>query len=80
MLTSEVHAAAVPNMCADTNHPLQMEGFNDVVAFDEIIDNSIRAQAATITFGVVAAGSGAVDGLACLDDGVSVGIKSVMPL
>lgn len=55
-----------------------MEGFNDVVALDEIIDNSIRAQAATISVSVVAAESGAVNGLACLDDGVSVGIRSAV--
>ena len=42
-----------------------------VVAFDEVIDNSIRAGASVISFGLIDAGNGVVKGLVCKDNGVS---------
>jgi hypothetical protein len=47
-----------------------MEGFSVVVAFDEVIDNSIRANARCIQAELVSDG-GPVLGLVCSDDGVS---------
>lgn len=49
----------------------QMEGFSEVVAFDEVIDNSIRANATCITAKLLDSGGGLVTGLVCSDDGVS---------
>jgi hypothetical protein len=50
---------------------LQMEGLNVVVAFDEVIDNSIRANATCITLQLQQDNSGTVTRLECNDDGVS---------
>lgn len=50
---------------------LQMEGFSVVVAFDEVIDNSIRANATCIKAELVVSDGGLVLGLVCSDDGVS---------
>lgn len=46
-----------------------MEGLNVVVAFDEVIDNSIRANARHITYASIDRG-GRVTGLVAKDDGV----------
>jgi hypothetical protein len=48
-----------------------MEGLNVVVAFDEVIDNSIRAGAKRVAFKLQTDGGGLVTGLECQDDGVS---------
>lgn len=50
---------------------MQMEGFNVVVAFDEVIDNSIRANATCIKMQLLQDAAGRVTGLVCNDDGVS---------
>lgn len=49
----------------------QMEGFTEIVAFDEVIDNSIRANATCITAKLLDNTGGLVTGLVCSDDGVS---------
>jgi hypothetical protein len=48
-----------------------MEGFSVVVAFDEVIDNSIRANATCIKAELVVKDVGLVLGLVSSDDGVS---------
>jgi hypothetical protein len=48
-----------------------MEGLSEVMAFDEVIDNSIRANATCITAKLLDSGGGLVTGLVCSDDGVS---------
>lgn len=55
-----------------------MEGFSEVVAFDEVIDNSIRANATCITAKLLDSGGGLVTGLVCSDDGVSLTHTSVL--
>ena len=49
-----------------------MDGLGIEVAIGETIDNSIRANATTVDFGLIRdSTTGGVKGLACRDDGVS---------
>lgn len=60
----------------------QMEGLDVVVAFHEVIDNSIRANATHVTFQALreTQDGGPITGLLCRDDGVSCTFGQVAKL